>query len=253
VRGVRLRASEAAALNERLERRSAEERLAFAVETFGARLLFTSSFGAGSGVLLHLWSRIARHLPVVFLDTGFLFPETLEYKDALASFLGLSVKTVHPSVSKDDFTKANGADAYRTDPDRCCETNKIAPLRPLLAEADGWVSGLRRAQGPSRAETPILLVGQDGLTKVHPLATMTAQEAARYMERHRIPEHPVRAQGFASIGCAPCTRAILPGEDERAGRWAWTGKTECGLHTRLVRRDETPASSPQPGPQKRAS
>jgi phosphoadenosine phosphosulfate reductase len=231
----RLTEAEVLRENARLEDKTPEERLAFAVETFGDRLLFTSSFGAGSGVLLHLWSRVAPGLPVVFLDTGFLFSETHLYKDRLAKLLSLTVKVVRPHVAKDAFLREHGDDIYRTNADFCCQTNKVDPLKPLLAFADGWVSGLRRDQGPSRADTPILLLGEDGIVKVHPLATMTAAEAAAYMETHEIPDHPLRAEGYASIGCAPCTRAVRPGEDERAGRWSGTTKTECGLHTRLVR------------------
>ncbi len=232
----RLTAADITLHNPRLEAQTPEQRLAFAVETFGDRLLFTSSFGAGSGVLLHLWSRVAPHLPVVFLDTGFLFEETLLYRDALAKLLGLSVEIVRPSVSKEAFLFEWGQDIYRTNPDFCCANNKVEPLRPRLAEADGWISGLRRDQSATRADTPILLLGEDGVCKVHPLATLTAKEAAEYLETHGIPEHPLREQGYASIGCAPCTRPIGPGEDERAGRWAGTSKTECGLHTSLVRK-----------------
>jgi phosphoadenosine phosphosulfate reductase len=232
----RLSDEEARLHDARLEPASPEARLAWAVETWGERLLFTSSFGAGSGVLLHMWSKVATHLPVVFIDTGFLFDETHQYKDDLAKRLGLTVRTVRPALAKDAFLAEWGAAIYRENPDFCCNQNRVEPLRPLLTEVDAWISGLRRDQGAARARRPILLRGGDGVTKVHPLATMSGAEAAAYMARHDIPEHPLRAQGFASIGCAPCTRATRPGEEERAGRWAWTAKTECGLHTNLVRR-----------------
>ncbi len=233
MRGVDLAVSEIARESQRLEALSPEERLAFAVELFGDRLLFTSSFGAGSGVLLHLWSRVARHLPVVFIDTGFLFDETLAYRDKLATELGLTIEIARPAIARDEFIVEHGADIQQKDSDFCCATNKIAPLAPHLARARGWVSGLRRDQSKARADTPILLPTEDGPVKVHPLATMTSAEATAYMERHRIPEHPLRARRYLSIGCEPCTRAVAEGEDERAGRWAGTGKTECGLHTAL--------------------
>jgi phosphoadenosine phosphosulfate reductase len=232
----RLTEDEARSHDARLEHSSPEDRLAWAVESWGERLLFTSSFGTGSGVLLHMWSRIAKHLPVVFIDTGFLFEETHRYKDELAKLLGLNVQILRPALGNEAFLAEWGAEIYRENPDFCCNQNRVEPLRPVLAEADAWISGLRRDQGKSRATTPILLRGDDGVTKVHPLATMTGAESAAYMDRHGIPEHPLRARGFASIGCAPCTRATRPGEDERAGRWEWTQKTECGLHTNLVRR-----------------
>jgi phosphoadenosine phosphosulfate reductase len=219
--------------NERLERATPEERLAFAVEAFGERLLFTSSFGAGSGVLLHLWSRVARHLPVVVIDTGFLFDETLAYRDRLARELGLTIEVARPAVARDDFLWEHGADIMQRDPDFCCAQNKIAPLKPYTDRALGWVTGLRRDQSATREHVPILLATEDGPMKVHPLATMTAEEARAYMEAHSIPEHPLKARRYLSIGCFPCTQPVPEGADERAGRWAGQIKTECGLHTFL--------------------
>jgi phosphoadenosine phosphosulfate reductase len=219
--------------NARLELLSPEERLAFAVEQFGDGLLFTSSFGAGSGVLLHLWSRVARHLPVTFIDTGFLFAETLTYRDALVERLGLSLDIVKPKQLRDAFLAEHGDDIMKRDSDFCCATNKVEPLAPRLATARAWVSGLRRDQSATRASTPILLATQDGPIKVHPLATMTSADVTAYMRDHAIAEHPLRARRFLSIGCTPCTRAVEAGEEERAGRWAGTGKTECGIHSSL--------------------
>ena len=232
--------------NEALEKLSPRERLAWAVEhfvgrtpggdprrEFGSKLLFTSSFGAGSGVLLHLWSEVARELPVVFLDTGFLFPETLAYRDQLAEQLKLNVEVVRPKVGREEFLRENGANIYEFNPDYCCEHNKVDPLKPYLARAEGWISGLRRDQSKARAETPILLPTEEGPIKVHPLATMTAAEAKAYVIEHGIPEHPLVARRYLSIGCAPCTRPVEEGEDERAGRWAGREKTECGIHLAL--------------------
>lgn len=217
----------------RLERATPEERLAFAVERWGDRLLFTSSFGAGSGVLLHMWSRVAPHLPVVVIDTGFLFDETLAYRDRLARELGLRVEVARPAQSRDDFLWEHGADIQARDPDLCCGRNKVAPLQPYVARSLAWVSGLRRDQGKTREHVPILQPTVDGPVKVHPLATLTAAEAQQYLERHGIPEHPLKSRRYLSIGCWPCTRAVADGEDERAGRWSGQTKTECGLHTFL--------------------
>jgi len=228
--------------NARLESMSPRERLAWAVERFGDKLLFTSSFGAGSGVLLHLWSEVARELPIVFLDTGFLFEETLAYRDRLIEQLRLNVEVVRPRVSREEFLRENGSNVYEFNPDLCCEHNKVDPLRPYLARAKGWISGLRRDQSRARASTPILLPtvdpslgreGGEGPIKVHPLATMTAAEVKSYLSEHGIPEHPLVARRYLSIGCAPCTRPVEDGEDERAGRWAGREKTECGIHLAL--------------------
>jgi phosphoadenosine phosphosulfate reductase len=217
--------------NARLERATAEERLAFAVERYGAKTLFTSSFGAGSGVLLHLWSKVAGKLPVVFIDTGFLFEETLRYRDDLVARLGLNLLVVHPQVSRAAFMEANGDDIQRRNADFCCGKNKVEPIAPLKKDAEAWVSGIRRDQSPERAGVPILLAVEGEPLNVHPIATFTAEDVHAYLRAHGIPEHPLERKGYRSIGCEPCTRAVRPGEDERAGRWAWTDKTECGLHT----------------------
>jgi phosphoadenosine phosphosulfate reductase len=219
--------------NARLETATPEERLAFAVDVFGDKLLFTSSFGAGSGVLLHLWSRVAPHLPVVCVDTGFLFDETLEYRDRMARQLGLRVEVARPELPRDEFLWQHGADIMARDPDFCCAKNKIDPLKPFIARSLGWVSGLRRDQGRTREHVPVLLATADGPTKVHPLATMTAAEVEAYLAAHAIPEHPLKVRRYLSIGCWPCTQPVADGEDERAGRWAGQAKTECGLHTFL--------------------
>jgi phosphoadenosine phosphosulfate reductase len=217
--------------NERLEHATPAERLAFAVETFGEGLLFTSSFGAQSGVLLHLWSQVARHLPVVFIDTGFLFPETLAYRDALVEQLGLELRVLRPDIPNADFVARYGGDIQRRDPDFCCGLNKVAPLAPFREAARAWVSGLRRDQSRAR-ERVAILERDDHLVRVHPLATLTKSDVAAYLADNGIPEHPLVLRRYLSIGCAPCTRAVAEGEDERAGRWAWSGKTECGLHVR---------------------
>jgi phosphoadenosine phosphosulfate reductase len=244
---------ELARANERLEHATPEERLAFALETFGdgvtsgsgsrgsvegggRDVLFTSSFGAQSGVLLHLWSTVAKQRPVVFIDTGFLFPETLAYRDELAKRLGLTVDVLRPDIANADLVARYGTDIQRRDPDFCCGLNKVAPLAPLRENARAWISGLRRDQSKTRQDVPIL--ERDGhLVRVHPIATFTRNDVAAYLERHGIPEHPLVKRRYLSIGCAPCTRAAVEGEDERAGRWAGSSKTECGLHVR------TPKSS----------
>lgn len=217
-----------------LESRSAKERLQWAVDTYGDELLFTSSFGPGSGALLHLWSEVAKGLPVVFLDTGFLFDETMAYRDALVAQLGLTLQVVRPKTERTDFLAKHGLTIYQTNPDFCCAENKVEPLKSVMPGKRAWVSGLRRDQGPSRKDTPILLE-TDGPVKVHPMVDWSARDVFFYMKEHNVPEHPLFEQGYVSVGCAPCTRPIAAGEDERAGRWAGSQKTECGIHTFLKR------------------
>jgi phosphoadenosine phosphosulfate reductase len=219
-------------LSASLEAATPAARLEAALALFGDGLVFTSSFGAGSAVLLHLWSRVANGRPVVFIDTGFLFPETHAYKNAMMRILDLEVEVVRPRVPREAFLAEWGDDVYERHPDFCCHENKVQPVEPVLEGARGWVSGLRRDQGPTRAKTPIFAWQDDGPVMVHPIATMTADDARAYMAEHALPEHPLAAHGFRSIGCAPCTRATTVGEDERAGRWAWSTKKECGLHAR---------------------
>lgn len=215
-----------------LEARTARERLAWAFDRWGDALLFTSSFGPGSGALLHLWSVVAREVPVVFLDTGFLFEETLAYRDALVAQLGLTLQVIAPKVAREDFLRAHGLTIYQQNPDFCCAENKVEPLTRAMPGKLAWVSGLRRDQGPTRKDTPILLA-TDGPTKVHPMVDWSARDVHFYMREHGIAEHPLFEQGYVSVGCAPCTRPITPGEDERAGRWSGSQKTECGIHTFL--------------------
>ncbi len=221
----------------RLEALSARDRLAWAVARWGDTLLFTSSFGPGSGALLHLWSEVAGGLPVHFIDTGFLFDETLAYRDLLRERLGLTVVTLRPAVGREAFTARHGLQIYRTDPDRCCAHNKVAPLEAALPGKQAWLSGLRRDQSSTRSDTPILLPTREGPVKVHPLADWSRRDVYRYQQERSIPEHPLFDKGYVSVGCAPCTAPVGPDEtDERAGRWAGHEKTECGLHTFLAKK-----------------
>ena len=215
-----------------LEASSPRERLAWAVERFAPSPLFTSSFGAGSGVLLHLWSGVAPSLPVVFLDTGFLFPETLAYRDRLVEQLGLRLEIVRPKLDAASFLAEHGRTVQTLTPDLCCQHNKVDPLEPHVARARAWVSGLRRDQGPTRHATAIVEERAEGPVRIHPLVDLTLADQRAYLSEHGIPEHPLVARRYLSIGCAPCTRPVEEGEDERAGRWSGQEKTECGLHLR---------------------
>ena len=199
-------------------------------------LAVATSFQSGGLVILHMMNEIRPGLPVLFLDTGFHFRETQEFKARITDLLELNLVELrgdHGSV--EGQTAMYGPELYRRDPDKCCHINKVEPLMKVLDDYDGWISGIRRDQSPLRAGTPIIeaqmLPSGNETLKIHPLANWSRDQVAGYLKDNDIPTHPLLEQGFASIGCFPCTRRIRAGEDERAGRWEGLGKTECGIHT----------------------
>lgn len=198
-------------------------------EIFPQRIAVVSSFGGEAAALLHMVATIDRRTPVLFVNTGRHFPETLDYRDRLVAHLGLAdVRSVGPAAEEVARLDANATRAA-WDPDGCCAFRKVAPLERALAGFAAWVTGRKRFQAATRASLPVFEV--DGPhVKVNPLASWSAADIAAYADAHRLPAHPLVAQGFASIGCAPCTSAVLPGEEVRAGRWRGFGKTECGIH-----------------------
>jgi phosphoadenosine phosphosulfate reductase len=236
----------AAEASAQLEGRSAQAVLGWAADVL-PRFAVTSSFGAESAVLLHLLVSAGRDVPVIFLDTGYHFDETIDYRRELARKWNLSILDVHPDYSPEQQDRIHGRDLFRADPDACCRMRKTVPLRRALANADGWASGVRRVQTPQRASTPVVEARQlDGrwVTKVAPLATWTDDDVIAYQREHHLPPHPLTTRGYASIGCEPCTFAVAPGDDPRAGRWAGLGKTECGVHTADDSPDERRESTP---------
>jgi phosphoadenosine phosphosulfate reductase len=204
-----------------LEHAPAEDVVAWAVDRFGEGLVLASSFQ--DCVLLDLALGVAPALQVVFLDTQYHFPETLEYMDEVRRRYDMDLRIVRPRVAPDE--------RWRFDLDSCCAVRKIEPLDRALTGRSAWMSGLRRADTASRADTPVVGVDERrGLVKLNPLAGWSDADVERYAREHDLPEHPLAARGYASVGCWPCTRPVAPGEDTRAGRWEGTEKTECGLH-----------------------
>lgn len=200
------------------------------------RLAIATSFQSSGLVILHMLRDVRPDLPVLFLDTGFHFPETLAFKDRIAAMWDLKVvelRGAHGSAERQ--ADIHGPRLYERDPDRCCAINKVEPLQDALESYDGWISGLRRDQSPLRASTPIIeaqmLPSGNEILKIHPLAGWSASEVDDYIESQNIPTHPLLERGFRSIGCAPCTRAVSSAEEERAGRWDGTSKSECGIHS----------------------
>lgn len=226
-------AAEAAALNARYGDSDAHDVIALAVDAlFPGRVALVSSFGAESAVLLHLLSEVDPSVPVVFLDTGRLFAETLQYRTQLVDRLGLTdVRSVTP-----DPERLVAADPHRalwmTDPDLCCRIRKTEPLNRALEGFDAWFTGRKRFQSATRAA--IRLFEADGRRiKINPLANWSAAALQAHAERHALPAHPLVAKGYPSIGCVPCTSRVAVGEDARAGRWRGSEKTECGIHIDL--------------------
>jgi phosphoadenosine phosphosulfate reductase len=227
---------DAEAVSAQLEDADAVEILRWAVASV-PRFAVTSSFGADSAVLLHLVSIVEPDVPVLFLETGFHFPETVRYRRELVDQLGLrDLRDLKPVLTVAQQAGEHGGGLYLRDPDACCEIRKVEPLNRALRDFDGWASGVRREQTEERADTPIVKrVTREGreLLKISPLARWTTAEIEEHIERHGLPRHPLAEAGYPSIGCAPCTRAVAPGEDARAGRWAGSAKTECGIHIEL--------------------
>lgn len=221
---------EIAALNARFEDASAQEILRFAVrEGFAGEIAMVSSFGADSAVLLHLLSQVDPSAPVVTVDTGKLFPDTLRYRDALVEHLGLSnVQSQKPA--KEDLSDVDPAGMlWMSDTDACCHVRKVLPLEVALTGYRAWISGRKRFQSATRSSLSVFELDGDRI-KVNPLAGWTAADILAYAKEHDLPPHPLVAQGYPSIGCLPCTSKVKPGEDPRAGRWRGQDKTECGIH-----------------------
>lgn len=198
-------------------------------DLFPGHITLVSSFGADSAVLLHMISEIDKALPIIFIDTLHLFPETLAYRDELIKRLELTqVMTVTPepeSLSVGDPEKF----LWASDPDKCCDLRKVQPIAKALEGFEAWITGRKRYQAETRASLP-LFESENGQVKVNPLAAWTDEDVVRYLAAHDLPRHSLVAKGYPSIGCIPCTSRVKPGEDPRAGRWRGRGKVECGIH-----------------------
>ncbi|MFJ4876438.1 phosphoadenylyl-sulfate reductase [Streptomyces sp. NPDC088745] len=212
-----------------LEDASALDILAWATTTFGSRFCVTSSME--DAVVAHLASRALPGVDVVFLDTGYHFEETIGTRDAVAAVMDVNVITLTPRQSVAEQDAQYGPRLHDRDPDLCCALRKLKPLEDGLGPYDAWATGLRRDESPTRAGTSV--VGWDEKrrkVKVSPIARWTQDDVEAYVAEHGVLTNPLLTDGYASVGCAPCTRRVLAGEDARAGRWAGRNKTECGLH-----------------------
>ena len=204
--------------------------LRWARDVFGSDLVLASSMG--DEVLVDIAAKAAPGIDVVFLDTGYHFAETIGTRDYYADFTDVNLRTVLPLRTVAEQDAEHGPRLHERDPNLCCALRKVEPLERALAPYTAWVTGMRREDAPTR--TDITVVGWDARrakVKLNPLAAWTWDDVNAYVAEHHVVLNPLREAGYASIGCAPCTRPVAPGEDPRAGRWAGTNKTECGLHT----------------------
>lgn len=204
----------------------------------GKRLFLTSSFQSQSVPLLHIISQIDNTIPVYFLNTGFLFPQTIRFKNQLVADFGLNVVGLESDIAKIHQLDSDHHFFYSSDPDYCCDINKIQPLEPVLMQNDVWINGIRADQNENRRNMKPEQMGAHNVLRYHPILDWTKQDVEDYRNKFNLPNHPLDAEGYDSIGCEPCTSRAFTNEGERASRWSGMKKTECGLHTALA--EETP-------------
>ena len=205
--------------------------LTWAFETFGNRVAISSAFGAEGMVLIDMASRVRKHFRLFTIDTEFLFPETYNLMDRIEEKYGIAIDRVYSLLSPEEQERSHGAALWSMDPDQCCNLRKVEPLRRKLSELSAWITSIRRDQtsvrsGARRVEWD----AKFGLVKSNPIVDWTSKQVWRYIHDHDVPYNELHNQDYPSIGCTHCTRAVRPGEDPRAGRWAGFAKTECGLH-----------------------
>ena len=200
----------------------------------GKRIFTTSSFQTHSLVLLHILSRIDRTIPVYFINTGFLFPETIEFRDKVADTFGLDVVDLKPTTPKNMQFGNDKRLLFTSDPDYCCHLNKTQPLERVLMKYDIWINGVRADQSAARSAMKEEQEAPHQVLRYHPMLQWNSRMVYDYIREYDLPKHPLDEKGYMSIGCEPCTRKIDPEMQEREARWYGLNKTECGLHTELI-------------------
>jgi len=205
--------------------------LTWAFETFGNRVAISSAFGAEGMVLIDMASRVRKDFRLFTIDTEFLFPETYNLMDRIEEKYGIPIEKVNSTLSSEEQERIHGAALWSVDPDQCCNLRKVEPLRRKLSELSAWVTSIRRDQTSFRSTARrVEWDVKFGLAKINPIVDWTSKQVWRYIHDHDVPYNQLHDQDYPSIGCTHCTRAVRPGEDPRAGRWAGFAKTECGLH-----------------------
>jgi phosphoadenosine phosphosulfate reductase len=223
-----------------LEGKPAQEILAWALAEYAPRVGISTAFGVEGCALIDMAVKLDPKVQVFTVDTDFLFPETYELMTRISERYGIEIKRVKGTVSKDEQERQYGVALWDRNSDACCALRKVEPTQRAVADLDAWFAGLRRDQSKTRAHIALLerYDHEDGtpLVKVNPLASWTRNDTWKYVMSHDVPYNPLLDQGYKSIGCWPCTRPVESGADERAGRWAGSGKTECGIHTFMIRK-----------------
>jgi phosphoadenosine phosphosulfate reductase len=215
-----------------LENASPEEILTWAVDNYYPRFTMATGLGPEGCVIISMLAKIEPRVYVFNLDTGYQFSETLDLRDRIADKFGIHVDLQKPDLSTEEYERLHGGPVFLTNPDRCCFDRKITVLHRVAAHFEAWATGIRRDQSPTRADTPIVKWDKKfGMVKISPLAKWTKKDVWNRIVKESIPYNPLHDRGYPSIGCRPCTRPVINGDDERAGRWSGSAKTECGLHT----------------------
>ncbi|AZK46055.1 phosphoadenylyl-sulfate reductase [Paenibacillus lentus] len=215
---------------EEFENASAEEVIAWAIQTF-PNITFACSFGAEDVVLVDMVQKISPSTDIFYLDTDFHFKETYETRDKMASRYNLEFVRVSPQITPEEQAARYGEELWKSDPNACCNIRKVEPLTRVLSGYDAWITGIRRDQAPTRANAKkVEYDTKFGLVKFNPIASWTSEDVWNYIRANDVLYNPLHDQNYPSIGCEYCTRQVMPGEDPRAGRWSGSDKIECGLH-----------------------
>lgn len=201
----------------------------------GKKAFISSSFQSHSIPLLHILSRFDKDIPVYFLNTGFHFPETIVFRHEIEKLLGIHVIDLVSPVSKTGQRDEQGKFFFANNPDHCCYLNKVLPLEPVIEKHDVWISGVRRDQTKFRSQLKEEELLADGKLRYHPILDWTSKMIWEYQQAYNLPQHPLEAQGYLSVGCMPCTRSVNDNAEMRGGRWAGTSKEECGIQTEFVK------------------
>ncbi|MGG4452239.1 phosphoadenylyl-sulfate reductase [Brevibacillus porteri] len=215
----------------RLEVQAPQDVLVNAVENYAASLILAASFGAEDVVLIDMLHKLAPTIPVFYLDTNIHFAETYDTRDKLQARYGMTFIQVQPQLTLAEQAEKHGDKLWEREPNLCCEIRKVEPLKRVLSNYQAWITGIRREQSPTRANTKKVEWDEKfDLVKFNPLADWTEAQVWEYIHAHDVPYNPLHDRNYPSIGCRVCTRAVMPGQDSRSGRWSGFEKTECGLH-----------------------